>query len=269
MALKTPLRDFVTEKEREYPFDIKVMNFNLKSTSMLGYHTLYEIHFFQKGAGFYLINHRKYEFRPNSIIIIKPNEIHSFVLKKEVRKYSIYFDPLFFSSVSNLFLSLPNLINLSENDVIKIELICKALFEEKEKKNELYLDFVRVKLNELFIITYRASLNSPSKMEQDSNLKKIIDFIEDTYYKNIKVEELAKKFCLSPSSFSHQFKKYTGISPKNYIIQRRILEAYRILTQEGLKTKKVAEKVGFSNYKNFIEKFKAIVGVYPSSIKKI
>ncbi|MCM8772303.1 MAG: AraC family transcriptional regulator [Candidatus Omnitrophica bacterium] len=265
---KLPIKDFATEKEREYPFDIQIMNFNLNATSTLGYHSQFEIHFFQKGEGFYLISDRRYFFYPNSIIIIKPNEVHCFSLKKEVRKYSIYFDPTFYSSISNLFFTLPHLVNLSEKDVIKIEIICKTLFEEKREKKEMYLDFVRVKLNEFFLIIYRALKEYSNKIEEDSIFREIINFIEENYDKSITIEDLAKKYHLSISSFSHQFKKYTGLSPKEYIIQRRILEAYRILTQENLKTKLVAQQVGFSNYRYFIKKFKEIIGIYPSMVKK-
>lgn len=263
-----PIKDEVTEKEKEFPFDIQLREFNLEIISRAGYHNLFEIHFFLNGYGFYLIETKKYSFKPNSLIIIKPGNVHFFRLKKEVKKYSIYFDPVFFSDISNLFYSLPNIIEIRERDIVYVEMLCKKLFEEKKEKKELYLDFVRLKLHELFIIGYRSSLNL-SEFVEDPKLEKILNFIEENYTKNIKIGDIAKTFYFSLSSFSHFFKNAIGMSPKQYIIQRRIIEAYRILTNEETKTKIVAQKVGFSNYKEFVNKFKKITGINPASVKKM
>ncbi len=178
---------------------------------------------------------------------------------------------MFFEEISNLFFSLPNKINLTGKDAIKIEFICKTLLEENNNKIEMYLNLIKIKLNEIFIIAYRSSANFPNLEKGGYKIQKILLFIEENYKENLKLTEIAQKFYLSLSSLSHLFKRYTGISPKRYIIEKKIIEAYKILEEKKgeIKTKKVAEIVGFSNYKEFVDKFKKIVGIYPSQVNKL
>ena len=73
---------------------------------------------------------------------------------------------------------------------------------------------------------------------------------------------------LSISRFIHLFKKCTGKSPKNYIMEMRVKRAAQLLENTDLPMQKVGEEVGISDQNYFSRIFKKYNGVSPLNYRK-
>ncbi len=67
---------------------------------------------------------------------------------------------------------------------------------------------------------------------------------------------------MSPYYFLRLFKQSMGITPHQYILQRRIEKA-KFLLQHGESIAEIAIKVGFCDQSHLTQYFKRIVGVTP------
>ena len=76
-------------------------------------------------------------------------------------------------------------------------------------------------------------LLSPSAAEQsaDTPVEQAIQYIRSHIGQPISVEELASTVCLSASYFAHMFKRRTGFSPADYVINSRIERAKVLLVR--------------------------------------
>lgn len=89
----------------------------------------------------------------------------------------------------------------------------------------------------------------------------VLAYIEKNYQKNIIISELANIMNISTMYFSNIFKEAFHISPKQYILGKRLYESQRLLTGTDLSVKEIAEKVGFENENYFSELFSTKVGI--------
>lgn len=73
---------------------------------------------------------------------------------------------------------------------------------------------------------------------------------------------------LDPYSFARQFKAVTGLPPHQYVIERRIQRARRLLRADHqLDQAEVALRAGFSSQSKLSFYFKRIVGVTPRQFR--
>ncbi len=82
------------------------------------------------------------------------------------------------------------------------------------------------------------------------------------------LEQLAEHVGLSKSYLSSYFKKVTGESFIDYMLQLRVEKAKELFRQTNLKIYEVAEAVGFQDPKYFTKSFKRITGVSPNQYKE-
>ena len=83
------------------------------------------------------------------------------------------------------------------------------------------------------------------------------------------VEQLARQFKMSETSFRKIFRNEIGSSPLDYINRRRVFDARRLLEEKALNIKEVAHRLGFSSRQYFSTVFKRVTGVSPSSLESI
>jgi AraC-type DNA-binding domain-containing proteins len=88
-------------------------------------------------------------------------------------------------------------------------------------------------------------------------LEPAINFINDNYDKNLKLDDIAQKTFLNPIYFLRQFKKCFSMTPNNYLNMIRLKEACRLLIKTDIPVKEIAEKTGFSNQFYFSKVFKS------------
>ena len=100
-----------------------------------------------------------------------------------------------------------------------------------------------------------------------SALRGIRDFIDKNFMLPITIESLAKQFSYNRTYLSQLFKKQYGFSLKEYLINKRLNEALKLLL-EGKSISDVSYLVGYNNPYHFSNAFKAKYGVSPNKYLK-
>jgi len=95
----------------------------------------------------------------------------------------------------------------------------------------------------------------------------LISFMSEHYCSKITLQDLADIINISPTYLESIFKKLTGKSPINYLINIRIQKAKELL-RDGHKISEVASTVGFSDVFYFSKCFKKCEGIAPSHFLK-
>lgn len=100
-------------------------------------------------------------------------------------------------------------------------------------------------------------LMKPSDLElhELEPVEKTIHYIRSNVGKTITLDELADYVSLSASYLSHIFKKQTGFSPLEYVINTRIERAKSLLITSNLSVEEIAYQVGYSSSGSLINLF--------------
>lgn len=96
------------------------------------------------------------------------------------------------------------------------------------------------------------------------------NFVHDYYHdQQLSVQLIGDKLSISSWYLSRMFKDKYGISLFDYIVQVRINVAKELLANTSSTVSDIAEKVGFSNSKVFINNFKKVEGITPGNYREI
>lgn len=93
-------------------------------------------------------------------------------------------------------------------------------------------------------------------------------YLATHYQGNNSLDELSRQFNISKHHFVRQFKHYTGLTPREYIISTRLHEAKMLLRSTDLSVGEVALKVGIEHVGHFINLFKRSEGMTPWAYHK-
>ncbi|RAV04048.1 response regulator [Paenibacillus sp. YN15] len=95
-----------------------------------------------------------------------------------------------------------------------------------------------------------------------------IQFIRHNLDQELTLDLIAGKIQLSTSHLGHLFKKETGFSVIDYILDQRIEAAKAWLLNGTYRNYELAEKVGFNSYSYFCTVFKKHTGLTPNEFKQ-
>ena len=95
-----------------------------------------------------------------------------------------------------------------------------------------------------------------------------LDFIDMNYAEDISVEDIAASVGMNRKSITDVFKKFTGFSPKDYLIYYRMTKAVALLGDPNILIDTVATSVGYHDQFYFSKQFKKNVGMTPSMCRK-
>ncbi|MFF2483124.1 helix-turn-helix domain-containing protein [Paenibacillus sp. NPDC058071] len=142
--------------------------------------------------------------------------------------------------------------------------LAEQLYQGRDAANETEA----YKLHALFQKIMHLALEAVAASEESDYgavlaVKKSIAHIQNAFAEPIQYADLARNCGLSPRHYSRIFRKLTGMSPVNYIIQSRIIEAKRLLSTASEPIQQVAIKSGFSDPFHFSRTFKRHVGLSP------
>lgn len=102
-----------------------------------------------------------------------------------------------------------------------------------------------------------------------AKFKPVLLYIEEHYSEPITISELARIMNVSTVYFSNRFKEVFHISPKQYLLSRRLYESQKLLRKTDLSVREIAEQVGFYNENYFSEFFSQKVGISALKFRKL
>lgn len=110
-------------------------------------------------------------------------------------------------------------------------------------------------------------INFNLEIENSPVIEKACNFIEANYKKNITLEETASHCGLSSFYFSKLFKKRKKLTFIDYLTNRRIEEAKKILLETSLSIKEISRKIGYNDPNYFTRVFKRVMSTSPTSFR--
>jgi AraC family transcriptional regulator len=97
--------------------------------------------------------------------------------------------------------------------------------------------------------------------------KRVLDFVEANFAGPVTIEEMAAEAGLSPAHFSRLFKQVLGDSPYQFVMDYRVEQAKKMLTDRERPLIDVALACGFSDQPHFGRVFKKLTGLTPREFR--
>lgn len=114
-----------------------------------------------------------------------------------------------------------------------------------------------------------------SVLMKNSTLNPKTDFIDTAlniinynFCEKITIDYVATRLSLEPAYFSRKFAEYIGISPKKYILNRRMERAKELLSCSDASIFEIANSVGYEDQFYFCRIFKKMTSLSPSEYRK-
>ncbi|MFA6293648.1 MAG: AraC family transcriptional regulator [Victivallales bacterium] len=135
-----------------------------------------------------------------------------------------------------------------------------SLFRIKSREDiESALERKKI-LIQMILDLYRASKEKTPASQSEVLMVNLIDRISEDPCRDYSIVKLASECNLSPTHFRRLFDKYTGSSPKEFILSMRISRSKQLLS-EGKSIKEAAGLSGFNDIFYFMRAFKKMTGI--------
>lgn len=254
--------------------------------SLMHYHDGYEIMLGIKADVDCFIKDNHYNFLDNSLIFVRPYEIHALKYKSDTRyiRYVINFsDKLVHDTVQVLKIekslaALENtktrLLTLTPKNYSNIFTLFCSLYKYKSVRScesaDLRQSIIKGYLCVLLMEINLVSMNASTRLNLNKSLQLIHDvirFIDVSYMNEITLQTIVDKFYVNRYYVCHLFKKTTGSSVIKYIQCRRVIEAQKMLMNSDISINDVCFKCGFNNLQHFFRVFKQISNCTPGQYR--
>lgn len=103
---------------------------------------------------------------------------------------------------------------------------------------------------------------------ETSVFAQVARYLNQHYAEDIPIEQLVRRFYISPYHLSHMFKQKTGYSVKQYVLRRRIGEAQIRLVNTKDTVQTISEAVGFEDTSYFSRIFSKYTGFTPTEYRR-
>jgi len=253
----------------------------------LHYHEECQLTYITEGQGVILVADQLEEFKVGDLLLIGKNTPHVFLSGKEyyegnsslhARAISIFFSKDTFHQV---FTQIPETAKIEEFlDQARFGIRIKN--QESRKIGEDLKQMVKLRQVPRVILFMKildlisrnpnfefisSSIPHVSGREDNVKLKKIFDYITNNFEKRITLEEVAGLINLTPTAFCRFFKLRTNKTFSQFLIEVRINQACKMLSNGNFNVTETFFSCGYNNSSNFHRHFRQHTGLTPSEYK--
>lgn len=239
-------------------------------------HEFLEIVYFELGGGQYQLENRIWDVTSGDLFLTAPYETHDATRLTTAQGWVVLFtaaavnltglEPSSYLqwSDSPLFLPFAKVLESEHSHINITEAVrphwlqrFQALNTELDLKLFGYREMARSLLIQTLIDIARltTSRSDRAPIRASPLLAEVFDFIEHHYRKPISLADIAKAINRSPSYLSASVRKLTGRTVLEWIKERRMAEARRLLLETDDDIVQIAEAIGYQEVTYFIRQF--------------
>lgn len=199
------------------------------------------------------------------LYIPKNREVSLYCDGADFEAYVVYMDvensPLFFKKLG---FSEANAVRVIAGKMAQVVEMYK--FASEQTAASAYLS-VGILFELLSYFAVKKDKNEQPVLTENEYVAKAKEYIHMQYHLNITIKMVADEVYLNRSYFSTMFKRITGKSPMDYLIEFRIKQSCKLLDM-GKSITDTAMLTGFGSASGFAAHFKKIMKITPSEYKK-
>ena len=219
-------------------------------------HTNYEFVYFFSGEGTIIFDKEEHKFKQGTYYIMRPGTIHSEHHEITGTSLVVWFQPPKDVEIQN-FIQNDQKLNLLP-EVLRIK-------NEIERQAYGYKEMVDLLTKEISLSISRQQHTKKSDYIHD--IQGSIDYIDEYFMTQIKISELANDCSYCEDHFRILFKERTGLNPKDYILNKRIDYAKKLLLMDEYEISEIYNLCGFKSYSQFMTFFKEQTGISPKKYR--
>lgn len=148
-------------------------------------------------------------------------------------------------------------------------MLFRKIIREPQQCKYGYEDYIASMFNTILLLVSRqqqegenVEINIPEEIEA------AVAYFNENYNTKISVEAYAESLHISTNWFIRNFKQYMKISPAQYVLSLRMVNAQSLLENTDYKIGEIAEIVGYDNQLYFSRVFRKEYGISPAQYRK-
>ena len=249
------------------------------------YHEFDKIVIFLSGTASYIVEGRAYFLEPWDVLLVSHHLIHKPVIDPNdpYERVVIYLDPGFIRSHSTKDADLASCFRLARRRQFAL---MRRSGEEREQLQSLLAELekavsdegfgsellARTRFLQMMIHLNRAMDRDHTDRDReasrhDPKIERALSYINEHLSEDLSVDTLAGQVYISKYHFMRRFKELTGCSVHQYITQKRLLAAARLL-RSGVSAQNACVRCGFQDYSAFQRAFRRQFGMTPRDLMK-
>ena len=215
-----------------------------------------------RGRGYCYIDDRRVELHVGSLVILDCYLPHRYGTDSDWEIYWIHFDGRlareYFETLvkSDRQLILPRSVYHAAHALERIY----NMFHVDKRINEALISKNITSILTEFLVSEQPEEGVP---EHSSRIEGVLSYISEHIDQPLTLEYLAQRVSLSPFYFSRVFRKETGYTLREYLINARINAARFYLRTTQLSLKEIAYRCGYGSDSTFCTTFKRVTGMTP------
>jgi len=232
-----------------------------------------------------IVDGKRHRIMPGDIFVIAPGEIHTLFAPEEGERLITLFDFSLFSSLQGMNSILESIHHYKHikaaDDPDTAAILCGCLrdVEYEYFQETAYEDPVIFSLLIRFFVTIgRLNLDNKSPFpdlsverqhEYFNKFLALTNYIGYNFASDITLAGLAEMTGLSKPEFSKRFTQFSGMDFNDYLNQKRISYAEKLLVYPGVSTTEVATSCGYKSLSTFNRAFRTIKKISPTEYKRL
>lgn len=264
-----PIHDFQKDDPNSTPFRIIALDAGSGYDILQPHrHNYYEVFLFRKGGGLHTIDFQPYQIHDHSVHFISPGQVHLMQRGPESTGVILLFSREFYycqpggeELYSFPFLhnsSVPPLLELSPEQFEGFQILVDQLKQEASADTDLIRTYLR-----LMLLKCRNHFHQKAALQTGRDLELFNNFrlLVEKHYRTLRQPAAyAAQLCITEKKLNLVCKAATGSSAGDFIRDRVLLEAKRLLHNADHSVKEIGYYLGFEDPSYFNRFFKTNTG---------
>ena len=107
------------------------------------------------------------------------------------------------------------------------------------------------------------------RLRLDRRIEVLRNFLDDNFQQPLSQARLAAIASLSTRQMNEVFRRELGMTPQQYLVEKRMQHAWHLLATGKLQVQQVAEQCGYGSLAAFSDRFRRQFGVSPRHFRRI